>query len=78
MGFKKSWDEVEVMQHLYRMQRECSSPYTDGYVAFDIKKDLYQIKMVLDELITKCPTFNGEEEWLTKIEKERILNYLKQ
>ena len=77
MGFKKSWDVSEISQEIYKMARECSSPYNDGYLSFEIKKDLYEIQSVINTVLKNCPTFHGEEEWLTEQEKKRIIKHLK-
>ena len=77
MGLFKSWDVSDVSQQVYRMARECSSPYNDGYTAFEIKKDLYELKFVIDQALKKTPTFDGEEQWLTDEEKKRIIKHLK-
>ena len=77
MGFKESWDVSDISQQIYRMFRECSSPYNDGYTSFEIKKDLYEIKFIIDEVLKSSPQFSGEEEWLTEQEKKRIIKHLK-
>jgi hypothetical protein len=77
MGFRKDWDISEISQNIYRMHRECSSPYNDGYTAFEIKKELYEIKFIIDQVLKNSPTFSGEDEWLTEQEKKRIIKHLK-
>lgn len=66
MGFKKSWDEGDIVAQIRRMAAECRSPYNDGFVASSIKQDLVQIKFILDDLIESCPKFTGEDEWYHK------------
>jgi hypothetical protein len=77
MGYKKPADVPDIISQIRQLASECRSHRNDGYTAFDLKKDLWLIKELLDEIIDDCPTFEGEEEWLTKREKERIVNYLK-
>lgn len=77
MGFKKNWDVGEVSRQIHTISRECSSPYNDGFTAFELKKDLYQIKFMVDTALTNSPKFEGEENWLTEQEKKRIINILK-
>jgi hypothetical protein len=77
MGFKKDWDVSSVSQQIYRMARECSSPYNDGFTAFEIKKELHEIKFIIDRAMKDLPSFSGEEEWLTEQEKKRVINILK-
>ena len=77
MGFKKNWDVADISQQIYRMARESSSPYTDGFTSFEIKKELYEIKFIVDQVLKTSPVFSGEEEWLTEQEKKRIIKHLK-
>jgi hypothetical protein len=73
MGFNKSWDATAICTQLRRMASECKSPYNDGFTAFEIKKDLLEVKHCLEDLLEVCPQFSGEEE----IHHERILRKLK-
>jgi hypothetical protein len=78
MGFNKSWDEADIARQLHAMARECASPYNTGFITFDIKKDLYLIKEILDRALENAPDFGQlEKEWLTEQEKKRIINILK-
>jgi hypothetical protein len=77
MGFKKNWDTGSIISNVYSMARECASPYNDGYTSFEIKKDLWEIRFVIDQAIKNTPTFSGEQEWLTEQEQKRIIKHLK-
>jgi hypothetical protein len=77
MGFKKNWDTSSILQDIHRMNREMSSSYTDGFTSFEIKKELYEIKFALDQILKDSPMFSGEQEWLTDQEKKRIVNILR-
>jgi hypothetical protein len=77
MGFKKNWDVSNVAGQIYTMARECASPYNDGFTTFEIKKDLWELKFIVDQAIKNTPTFSGEEEWLTEQEQKRIIKHLK-
>jgi hypothetical protein len=67
----------DIATQVHAIARECSSPYNDGFTAFELKKDLYQIKEILDTAISRSPTFYGEQEWLTQQEQQRIIKILK-
>jgi hypothetical protein len=77
MGFKKSWDATDVMSQIGSLARECTSPYNDGFVGWGCKQDLYQIQEAVNEALRRCPTFSGEQEWLTEREQKRIIKILK-
>ena len=51
MGFKKSWDVSNIALQIHSLARECASPYNDGFTAFECKKDLYQLKDIIDEAL---------------------------
>jgi len=72
MGFKMSWSVSRIKGDLQVMSHECCYYGNDGYTQFAIKKDLMEIKFLLDDLLETCPTFVGEEEWL----HERLINKL--
>lgn len=74
---KQTWSVEEITTQIHAIARECSSPYNDGFTAFELKKDLYQIKEILDTAISRSPTFYGEQEWLTAQEQQRIIKILK-
>lgn len=74
MGFRKDWNINEILAAISRMTRECSSPYNDGFTAFEIKKELLEIKFHLEDCLERCPKFHGEEELL----QQRFLKKLKQ
>jgi len=78
MGFKKSWDVANVIHQIRSLSRECSSPHNDGFTAFECKKDLYQLKQIIDQSLTEAPNFGEiEKQWLTEQEKKRIIKHLK-
>ena len=67
-----SWSVSRIRGDLQMMSHECNYPGNDGYTQFAIKKDLMEIKFLLEDLLENCPTFVGEEEWL----HERLVNKL--
>lgn len=78
MGLKKNWDTLDIANQLSALSRECSSPYNDGFTAFEFKKDLYQIKFAIDHALKMAPNFGEmEQQWLTEQEQKRIIKILK-
>jgi hypothetical protein len=75
---KKSWSIEDVANQLHALSRECSSSYNDGFTAFELKKDLYQIKELVDQALNNSPNFGElEQQWLTTQEQKRIIKILK-
>ena len=78
MGFKQNWDISEVARQIHAMARECASPYNTGFITFEIKKDLYQLKELIDQALQDAPDFGEmEKDWLTEQEQKRIIKILK-
>jgi hypothetical protein len=78
MGFKKSWDTASIVSQIHGLARECSSARNDGFTSFEFKKDLYQIKEVIDAALAEAPDFGSiEKQWLTEQEQKRIIKILK-
>jgi hypothetical protein len=78
MGFKKSWDIAEISIQIHSLARECASPYNDGFTSFECKKDLHQLKNIIDHALSESPDFGEMEQlWLQEQEKKRIIKILK-
>ena len=78
MGFKKSWDVANIANQIHSLARECSSMYNDGFTSFECKKDLYQLKEIIDHALAESPDFGElEDQWLTEQEQKRIIKILK-
>jgi hypothetical protein len=73
MGFRKDWNLSDIRHQLWRMGHECSSSYNDGFTAFEIKKELLELKFLIDDIVEKSPKFSGEEE----IYQQRLVTKLK-
>lgn len=77
MSFIKRWDVSDIVQQIQRATAQCTDPRNDGYVAWGVKQDLYQIKFMLDEALKRCPEFSPEKEWLREQEKQKVIKILK-
>ncbi len=75
---KKNWDLADIINQIHSLARECASPYNDGFTAFECKKDLYQLKQIIDDSLKTSPDFGDlEKQWLQEQEKKRIIKVLK-
>ena len=78
MGFKKSWDVADISRQIHSMARECASSYNTGFITFEIKKDLLQLKEILDDALKDAPDFGElEKDWLEEQEKKKVIKILK-
>ena len=70
MGFRKPMDYNSVNHQIYMSGVELCSGYNDGFTQWEIKKELYQIKWMLDAIMKDAPTFSGEDEFLKEHEQK--------
>jgi len=77
MGYKHTYDIISAYQQIRAAAHECSHPRTDGFVAWGVKQDLYQLKWLIEEELKKCPEFAPEADWLKEQEQKKILRILK-
>jgi hypothetical protein len=77
MGFKKPLDLNMVCHQISAAGRELHSHYNDGFTQWEIKKELYHIKFLLDDIIEKSGKFTGEEEFLKEESQRKVINILK-
>ena len=59
MGYRKPMDYNSVHHQIYMSGVELHSPYNDGFTQFEIKKDLYKLKWLLDEILKESSAFSG-------------------
>lgn len=77
MGFRKPMDYNQIHHQIYMAGVELRSPYNDGFTQWEIKKDLYQLKWLLDQIMKDSPTFSDEEDFLKEHEQKVIWRTLK-
>lgn len=65
-------DYNSVSHQIYMAGVELNSPKNDGFVAFEIKKDLHKLKFLLDEILACSPEFVGEPEFLEEHAKKKM------
>jgi len=69
MGFRSPMDYNSVSHQIYMAGVELYNHRNDGYVQFEIKKDLYKLKWLLDSMMKDSPEFVGEKEFVDEHEK---------
>ena len=70
MGFRKPMDYNSVSHQIYMAGVEMNNPRNDGFTTFEIKKDLYKIKWLLDQIMKNSSTYAGEEEFVKEHEQK--------
>ena len=78
MGFKKPIDLNIVISQLRRAYGEINSPYNDGFTGWELKRELYEVKWILDRILKQSNTYGEiEQRYLDQIEKNKIIEELK-
>ena len=68
-----------ILTDLQAIYFSATDPRADGFTTWEYKKDLYEIKFALEEMIRKCYTYADiESQWLREQEAEKIIRILKQ
>lgn len=72
MGFKNNLDYNRITHDLYAAGIELRSSYNDGFTQWELKKDLYKIKWLIDSILEDSPTFEPEEQFLKEYTKKVV------
>lgn len=76
MGHKYQINIAEIAGQINAAVYEQTSGYTDGFVGWGYKQDLYRLKQILDDALRRCPTYAPEQEWLREQEQKKIIKIL--
>jgi len=71
---KTSFKDVE--HYLRNEYFHESDPMMDGWTTFARKQNIYRVKFLAEELLEKCSTYNGEEDWLQEYRTQLALQEL--
>lgn len=63
----------DVKHWIWERSYEANNMRNDGWTSMHYKRQLWEIKCMIDDVYPTLPTFVGEEEW----EKERLVDLLK-
>lgn len=65
-------DYNSVHHQIYMAGVELNNARNDGFVQWELKKDLYKIKFLVDEILNSSPTFVAESEFLEEHSKKKM------
>lgn len=69
-------DYNAVNHQIYMTGVELRSNYTDGFNQWELKKDIYKIKWLVDDILKNSPTFSDEDEFVKEHEQLMIVREL--
>jgi hypothetical protein len=76
MAFKISWDTAKIIADLRSCALQAGSHYNDGFTAWHCKQDLLQVQYELENMLRDLPKFQGEDEYITQLEKQQVWRVL--
>tara|TARA_R110000868_G_scaffold146954_1_gene368074 strand:- start:254 stop:493 length:240 start_codon:yes stop_codon:yes gene_type:complete len=77
MGYTRSYSVTKAAQEINAAAYDATDSKMDGYTCWGAKQDLYRLKWLLDDALSRCPKFSVEEEWLKEQEQQQLLNLLR-
>ncbi len=54
---------LDEARHIYH---KATDMYETGFITWEYKKQLLELKWFLDEVLPKCSTYAGEAEWIAE------------
>lgn len=76
MPYLEKIGKQAVKDQIYQWFDVTQDPRMDGFNGWVCKQKLYEIKFYLDELMSKCPEYSGEAEWLEEQKMLRVQKIL--
>ena len=71
--------EASIKDVEYYLQNEyfhASDPRMDGWNTFARKQNIYRVLWMAEEMLGRCSTYAGEEEWIADQKTEKALTKL--
>ena len=66
-----NWNVDSIVSELQKCYWATTDPKMDGFTTWRCKQDLYRVQFALENMLNKCPTYAGEQEWLAEQQLER-------
>ena len=76
MPYIEKFGVSKVKEQISQYMYVCTDMRMDGFVGWDCKQKLYEIKFAIDEALAKCPEYAGEAEWLEDRRTEKAFKKL--
>ena len=73
----KDWNRKEIERDIWKIKWACSDPRQDGFTTWSCKQDLILLKYFIEDMLSECPTYSIEQEFIDKLEADRTFALLK-
>lgn len=62
----------------FKLYHEVVDPMNDGFLQWEYKKSLIELKYMIDNMLSTCSNFGSiEEEYVNQKEQEKVIRILK-
>ena len=76
MGYRKPLHYTDVRSQILTAGHELNDHHNDGFIQWEIKKELYRLKFLINEILTNSGSFVSEEEFLEEEAKRKTWSIL--
>ena len=73
----KDWNRERIEQEIWKIKWAATDPRMDGFVTWGCKQDLIVLKYYIEDMLSACPTYVTEKEFIDNLEAERTFALLK-
>ena len=77
MGYRNRYDVTEIRRGICAMQSEMNDMGQSGFITWPIKKQMYQLKWLIEESLESASRYAGEDEFVKEHEQQRLIDILK-
>lgn len=70
MKVKRRNPALDEAQHTFH---KAMDKYETGFITWEYKKQLWELKWFVDEALEKCSTYAGESEWIAEQKTDQAL-----
>ena len=72
-----NWNINHIKQEIWKIKHACTDPRQDGFTTWGCKQDLIVLKYYIEDMLSACPTYSVEKEFIDELEAERTFALLK-
>lgn len=72
----KNWSKNNILNQLESAYYTCSDPKLTGFETWPIKQELYEIYWRLEEILSQCPKFFPEDDFLKEHNYNKLVKVL--
>jgi hypothetical protein len=72
------WDIKEIKSEVDKIRFAANDPKMDGFTTWGAKKDLYKIYWYVEDALSQCSTYDGEDKFTKKRKHNKLIQIIKE